>query len=116
MGNTLKNNQKAYLQIITSAILLFVFYKLGFPFYFVIGTGIFILLLVLLKGKLFNKIDSFLTARLPFLSKQSPRVKKLIIAIVFVIAYIILKQIAFFVLSRFGVDIQKIIIDGVNNN
>ncbi|UMX47988.1 MAG: hypothetical protein L7H18_00380 [Candidatus Nealsonbacteria bacterium DGGOD1a] len=116
MGNVLKNNPKAYLQIITFAILLFVFYKLGFPSYFIVGMGIFILLLILLKGKLFNKIDSFLTARLPFLSKQSPRVKKLIIAIAFVIAYIFLKQIAFFVLSRFGVDVQKIIMDGVNNN
>jgi hypothetical protein len=115
-GKALKNNQKAYLQITTSAILLFVFYKLGFPFYFIVGMGIFILLLVLLKGKLFNKIDSFLTAKLPFLSKQSPRVKKLIIAIAFVLAYIILKQIIFFVLSQFGIDVQKIIMDGVNNN
>jgi hypothetical protein len=113
---TLKNNQKIYLQIITSAILLFVFYKLGFSFYFIIGMGIFILLLVLLKGKLFNKLDAFLTAKLPFLSRQSPRVKKLIIVIAFILAYIILKQIIFFVLSQFGIDVQKMILDSVNNH
>jgi len=115
-GNALKNNLKTYLQIIASAILLFVFYKLGFSFYFIIGMGIFILLLVLLKGKLFNRLNAFLTAKLPFLSKQSPRVKKLIIIVAFILAYIILKQIIFFILSQFGVDVQKIIMDGVNNN
>jgi len=112
---TSKNNLKTYLQITTSAILLFIFYKLGFSFYFIIGMGIFILLLVLLKGKLFNKLDSFLTAKFSFLSKQSPRVKKLIIIIAFILAYIVLKQIIFFILSQFGIDVQKIILDGVNN-
>lgn len=113
---TIKYNQKTYLQIITSAILLFVFYKLGFSFYFIIGMGFLILLLVLLKGKLFSRLDTFLTAKLSFLSKQSPRVKKLFIVITFILAYIILKQIIFFILSQFGIDIQKIILDDVNNN
>jgi len=114
--NALKNNRRTYLRIIIFATLLFVFYKLGLPFYFIIGAGIFILLLILLKGKLFNKLDSFLTAKLPLLSRQSPRVKRLIIVIAFVLAYIILKQIIFFILSQFGIDVQKIIMDGVNNN
>jgi len=113
---TSKNNSKTYLQIITSAILLFVFYKLDFSFYFIIGMGIFILLLVLLKGKLFNKLDVFLTVKLPFLSRQSPRIKKIIIVIAFILVYIILKQIIFFVLSQFGVDVQNIILDGVNKH
>ncbi len=111
-----KYNQKTYLQIITSAILLFVFYKLGFSFYFIIGMGFFILLLVLLKGKLFNGLDTFLTAQLPFLSKQSPRVKKLFIVIAFILSYIILKQIIFFILLQSGIDVQKIILDSVNNH
>lgn len=116
MGNNtaLKHNRKTYLQIIISIALLFVFYKLGFSFYFVIGTGILILLLVLLKGKLYGKLDAFLTAKLPFLSNQSPRIKKLIIVIAFILTYILLKQIIFFVLAQFGIDVQKMMIDGIN--
>jgi len=102
---SLRNNQKTFPQLITAVILLLVFYKLGFSFYFIIGMGLFILSLVLLKGKLFNKLDALLTSKSPFLSKQSPRVKKLIIVIAFIFTYIILKQIIFFILSQFGIDV-----------
>jgi hypothetical protein len=112
--NQLKNNQKTFLQIIKSLILLFVFYKLGLPFYYIVGVGLLVLLIILLRGKFFNKFDALLTAKFPSFSKQSPRVKKLIIIIAFFLAYIILKQIIFFVLLQFGVDVQKIMIDSVN--
>ena len=110
----LKYSRKTYLRMIISAILLYTLYKVGLPVYFIIGMGVLILLLALSKEKLYGKLDAFLNAKLPFPSKQNSWVKKLVVIIAFMMAYILLKQVIFFILAQFGIDVQKMIMDSVN--
>ena len=116
MEENKKTGWKKYFSILTFILLLFLFYRLGLPGYFIILIGIVILLLVLLKGKLYTKIDDFLRKKLPILSRQKPWVRKLIIIAIFILIYVLLKQVVFMVLKMAGVDIQRIISDSINQS
>ena len=107
---------RIYFQIIQSAVLLYIFYKLGFSLYVIIIMGLVLLLLILFKGKLYRNLDDFLSRKFPFLSKLNPLVKKLIIIAVFVLIYILLKQIIFLILKQFGIDVQQIITESINQS
>jgi hypothetical protein len=109
-------NWKLCLRILFSVIILYTFYKSGLPLYFIVLFGLIILLLILLKGTLYKKLDNFLGRTFPFLSKLKPWVKKLIIIAVFVLVYMILKQIIFLVLKQFGVDVQQMITNSINQS
>lgn len=106
---------KIYLQIILFLFLLYLFYSLGFPSYIII-IGIAILLLILLKGKLYKKLDNFLINKFSFLSKQKPWVRKLIVILVFIAIYFILKQIIFLILKQFGIDVQNMMMESINRS
>jgi len=111
-----KAGWRVYLQILSSLILLFLLYSLGTPLYLVLLFGVFILFLVFLKGKLYTKIDHYLTKRFTFISKLSPLAKKFVIVIIFMIIYLILKQVIYSGLKVFGVDIQKTLFDSINQS
>jgi hypothetical protein len=104
------------LQIIYILFILGLFYYLGFPLPYIAIMAIIILLLILFKGKLYRKLDSLLSRRLPFLSKLKPWIKKLIIITFFILIWIILKQIIFGVLKMAGIDVQKIIMNSLNQS
>ena len=119
MNNMTENKKigwKKYISILTLILLLFLFYRIGIPLYFIFVIGIVILLLVLLKGKLYTKIDDFLRKKFPILSKQKPWVRKLIIIAIFILIYVLLKQVVFMILKIFGVDVQQIILDSINQS
>ena len=109
-------NWKLYLRILLLALILYTFYNLGLPFYFIVLLGIILLLLIFLKGKLYKKLDSFLSKRLPFLSKLNPVIKKIIIIVVFVLVYMILKWIIFWILGLFGADVRQMIAQSINQS
>ncbi len=105
---------KNYIRILLFAGLLYLLYNLGFSLYFIISIGIVLLLLTLLKGKLYKKLDNCLSKKFPSLSKLKPWIKKLILIAIFILIYALLKQIIFLVLKVFGIDIQKIILESIN--
>ncbi len=97
-------------------MVLYTFYTLDFPLYILILIGIVILLLILLRGRLYKKLDDFIRKKFPFLSKHKTWVRKLIIIILFVLIYILLKQIIFLILKMAGIDVQKMITDSINQS
>jgi hypothetical protein len=109
-------NWKLYLRFLLLALILFTFYKLDFPLYFIVILGIIILLLILLRGTLYKKLDNFLSKKLPFLSKLNPVVKKIIIIVVFVLIYMALKWVIYWILALFGVDVQQMINESINQS
>jgi hypothetical protein len=109
-------NWKNYLQIILFIFLLYLFYSLGFSLYFTIILGIVLLLFILLKGRLYKKLDNFLIGKFPFFSKQKPWVRKLIVILTFILIYFILKQIIFLTLKQCGIDVQQRIIESINSS
>ena len=110
-----KVRMKIYIQVLISIGLLFFFYYLGLQLYLVVFLGLFILLIFLLKGKLYRRLDEFLTKNFLFLSKLSPRIRKLIIVAVFILVYMLLKQGIFFGLKLVGIDIQNMIMENISN-
>jgi|WetSurMetagenome_2_1015567.scaffolds.fasta_scaffold495932_2 hypothetical protein len=111
-----KKKARTILKIVYSLVILGLLYYLGFPLYYIAIMAVIILALILLKGKLYRKLDSLLSKILPFLSKLSPTAKKIIIVVVFVLIWIILKQIIFAGFKLAGIDIQKIMIESVNQS
>jgi hypothetical protein len=115
-----KNNKKSKImkiyQIAVSVILLGLLYYLGFPLYYIGIMAVLILLLIFLKGKLYRKIESFMDKVLPFLAKLNPTVRKIIIILIFILFWILLKQIIFFGLKLAGIDMEKIIYESMNNS
>ena len=106
---------KNYIRILLLAGLLYLLFDLGLSLYLVISVGIVFLLLMVLKGKLYKKLDNFLVEKFPSLSKLKPWVKKLIIIAIFLLIYTVLKQVIFLFLRMAGVDIPKIISDNIIN-
>jgi hypothetical protein len=118
----MKNNSKKmfswklYLQVVLLIIAIYIYYRLGFSLYDIILIVIILLLLKLFKGKLYKRLDKILIDKLPFLSKQKQGVRKLIVVIVFILLYFILKQIIFLILKQFGIDIQQMIMNKINQS
>jgi hypothetical protein len=115
MKNKLRN-WKIYLRIFILMIMLYILHKFGLPIYFIFLFGIIILLLIFLRGTIYKKLDHFFISKIPFLSRLKPDTRKIIIIIVFILFYILLKQIIFFILKLFGIDVQQMIFESINNS
>jgi uncharacterized membrane protein len=111
-----KRSVKRYIQILYCIGILVLFYFLGFSVYFIAAMGLVFILLIFLKGKLYRKIESFMDKILPFLAKLNPTVRKIIIIFIFVLFWILLKQIILFVLKLAGIDMEKIVYESMNNS
>jgi len=111
-----KINWRLTLQLFLSILTLYLFYELGFNFYLILLIGAILLAIIIFKGKLYKRLDNFLIYKLPFLSKQKPWVRRLIVIIIFVLLYIALKQIIFLILKQFGIDFQQMISNNINQS
>lgn len=107
---------KLHLRILLSIILLYAFYLIGFSWYVLLLIGSVIFLLIFLRGKIYRKIDSLISKIFPFLSKQKPRIKRVIIIALFILSYLALKQIIFLILRLVGIDFQTTINDEINKS
>jgi hypothetical protein len=107
---------KIYLRIFLLLVMLYLFYKFGLSIYLIVLLGVIILLLIFLRGTIYKKLDNFLISKISFLSELKPKTRKLIIIITFILFYILLKQIIFSILKLFGLDIQQMISESINNS
>lgn len=97
-------------------LMLVLFYFAGFSLQLIIFIGIFMLILMVFKTKLYKKIDQMIRHKFRFLSKFPEWAVRLIIIIIFVFIYILIKEFVFYILKSFGFDIEKIMIDGINQS
>ena len=109
-------NWKFYLRILLLVVILYAFYVAGFPLHFIILLGAVILFLILLRGAVYKKLNNFLSKKIPSLSKLNSGVKKVIILLAFILIYMILKWSIFWVLGLFGVNVQQMVLDGINQS
>ncbi len=107
---------KLYLRIFLILVFLYIFYAMGLPWSFIITIAVIFLLAILFRTKLYNQIEKFLDKKIPILLKLSPSVRKIIIFIIFILIYILLKQAIFAILQLFGVDIQGILTESINQS
>jgi hypothetical protein len=111
-----KRSVRKYIQIIYLVGLLVLFYFLKFPLPFIAGMGLVFILLIFLKGKLYRKIEGFMDKKFPFLVSLNPTVRKLIIILIFILFWVLLKQIIFMGFRLAGIDLQDIMIESLNQS
>jgi len=111
-----KMNFKKYIRFFIIIILLVLFYLMGLSLELIIFLGIFMLLLLIFRTKLYNKVGEIIKTNFKFVSKLPKWAVRILIVIIFILIYILIKQIIFEVLKIFGLDIQKILVDNLNQS
>jgi hypothetical protein len=111
-----KRSVAKYIQIIYIIGLLVLFYFLKFPLPFIAGMGLVFVLIIFLKGKLYRKIESFMDKKFPFLVSLNPTIRKIIIILIFILFWVLLKQIIFMGFNLAGIDLQDIMIESLNQS
>ena len=109
-------NWRFWLRVVIVVLILYSFFRTGLSLEYVIILGIIFVLIIFLRGKLYRKINQLMTKHFKFLSTARPWVKKLIIILVFIIIYLILREGVFLVLKLAGVDVQKILVESMNQS
>ncbi len=106
---------KLALRILLAVVMLYVFYSLGVPLPAIAVLGIILVLFALMRGPAYNHIDAELTKRLPFVSGLSPWQRRLLVAMFFVLVYVLVKQAVYELLKAFGMDVQQMMLDSVES-
>ncbi len=103
--------KKFIIRLVFVVFLLYSFYLLGTPSIYLPFMGIFFVSMIILRGKIYKKIENYLDKKLPFMQEWSPRKKRILIILIFIIVSVIVKQILFFGLLLIGIDLQQILGD-----
>ncbi len=112
----MKFNLRMSIRIAIVLVLLFFLYRSGLPIYFVVLFGIIIFLLIALRGKLYKKIDHLLKKHFKFMAGLKPWQEKLVIILVFIVVYVALRELIYFVLGLFGINLQGMIEQSFNHS
>ncbi|MFH1697060.1 MAG: hypothetical protein ABH854_04095 [Candidatus Diapherotrites archaeon] len=108
-----KEKLRFYFRLAMVPLLLLSFAMLGVPFEGLVVLGAVFLVLVLLKGKMWRAADRTVERFLPFTKNWPDWTHKLIVAIVFIIFFMALKQVIYFALSLVGIDLTELILRAV---
>ena len=112
----IKKNLRLIFRLLGLIGLMMIFYTTGVPLEIIVILAILYLTLIFYRDKIKSKIDRLLHAHIPGFENQHKFVKTAVIFIFFILVYVILKQILFFGLSLFGIDMQKIILNSLGVN
>jgi len=75
-----------------------------------------VFLSMILRGKIYRKLDEVIGKKFPALSKLHPIMKKTILILVFVLIYFAIKSVIFMIMKYLGVDIQQSMLEGINKS
>lgn len=95
-------------------LLLISFSMAGIPIEALLILGIIFIAFILLRGKLWKKIDRSIETHLPFTKTWPDLAQKALVVIIFLLIYMLLKSALFFLLALIGIDMQAIILDAYN--
>ncbi|MFH1224257.1 MAG: hypothetical protein V1676_00455 [Candidatus Diapherotrites archaeon] len=108
-----KKNLRFWFRLAMIPLFLILFWQLGLPFEALVVLGAIMLVLVLMRGKMWRAADRAVERWLPFTKKWPDWGRKVVVVLVFIVALALLKQIVYFLLSLAGIDVQRIMIDAV---
>jgi hypothetical protein len=106
--------KRTIFQIVYAIFILALLYYLKVPLNIIITFAILIAVILLLKGKLYQKIKNTFE-EIKFFKKLNPKLKKILIIITFILIFIIIKQIIYFILGFFGIDLETVLTESINN-
>jgi hypothetical protein len=105
---------KTYFQIFAFIAVIFLLYISGLALHLIIIIGIIIFLSMILRGRLYKKVDELTNKKLHFLSRLHPWMKKIIFILVFILVYFIVKEIVLAIMKSLGMDLEKIMLYSIN--
>ncbi|MFH1750516.1 MAG: hypothetical protein ABH863_02460 [Candidatus Micrarchaeota archaeon] len=97
-------------------LLLYFLYSAGFSLTYVAIIGAISIPVILLRGRIYKKIDKALIGKFPFISRWPSWARMLLVVVIFIVIYALLKQILFELLKTANIDIQEALTDGLNNS
>ena len=102
--------------ILLSLLLLYTLYSLGLPILLAVSLGVFFIVIIYLKEPVYKKIDGFLIGRFPATASWPSWGRTLLVLVLFVLLYALMKLVLFELLKLVGVDVQRIMLEGINNS
>lgn len=105
-----------WFQIVFSSLILGLFYYLGASIYSIITLGIMFLLIILLKEKLYGRTKDAIHKYFPSVSKLPSWIQKIIILVLFILVYILIREIVFAVLKIAEVYVRGLMMEGINQS
>lgn len=97
-------------------LLLYCFYALGMPVEALVVLGALFIALIVLRGKVWKAAEHVIERYLPFTRTWPGWAQKALIFLLFVLVYMVLKQVVYLLLGLVGVDLEGIIISAYDMN
>lgn len=107
---------KKYLRILMVAWFLYFFYSVGLPLSYVVFFGVLFILVLAFRGKAYERIDKFLVKTFPKVGGLPEWARKVLVIVVFIVAYAVVKQILFELLAMAGFDVQQAMMESINES
>ncbi len=95
-------------------LILFSLYLNGVHFDVLIIIGLLFFTLILLRGKVWKFAEHILETYLPFTKKLPDWAEKVLLVLIFILFYLILKNVLYFILGLVGINLEEIIMSSFN--
>lgn len=96
-------------------LIIFLLFLARVSLHLIIIVAVFMILLIIFKTRLYKKLDKIIRQKFKFSPDFPDWIIKLVITAIFLLAYLLIKQIVFMIMKNFGLDIQGIMFEGINN-
>lgn len=103
------------LRLLMIPLFLAIFYQLGLPIETLILFGLLLLAFILLRGHIWKSAEHALERFFPFVKQWPEWAQKIALFVLFIIIYLVLKQIVYALLALAGIDLQTLIENAVEN-
>ncbi|MBN2126788.1 MAG: hypothetical protein JW703_00170 [Candidatus Diapherotrites archaeon] len=110
------NDKKLLFRLLMVPLLLLSFYMLGMSFEVLLIIGLFFVVIILLRGKMWKTAEHVLEKFLPFTKSWPDWSQKVLLFIIFLLIFMILKQLLYFGLSFIGIDLQAILMESMTKS
>ncbi len=106
VGKIFGRNIGEYLRIAYFVIVLYFLYAIGFSLQYVFVVAIMGIAIILLRTKMYNKIDGYFSKKIEAYKNLDPKYKRIVMFVAFIILLLIIKNIVYAILALFGFDMQ----------
>jgi hypothetical protein len=100
------HDKKIGFRLVFLFLMLISFYLVGFPLELIILLGAISLAFLVFRGSIKEKLNGLMHLHIPGFGNLHPWARAALLFIVFLLVYMVLKQILYFALYLFGFDIQ----------
>ncbi len=108
-------NKRLIFRLAMFSLLFFILYSSGVPVDSLIFLGIFFIVLIFLRGKLWKSVKRFVDKNLKFTKNWPSWAEKLLLVVIFILFYYLLRVVIFYVLGLFGINLSQIILGSMNH-